>query len=146
MKQPKMRELDLWIAEKVMGWRWFRFRMKKTETASNAGKGHDRWQQLIPPNDTWHLQAKYNAVHQPQGRGRYLEDETDLSDFRPTERGSDALEVLEKCFDKVGLIDAHRVKMKPYSFCIGATYVTDSEVEAETLPLAICLFAKKIFS
>ena len=56
-----------------------------------------------------------------------------------------AMEVLEKCCDKIGILELGRVKVKPFNFCIRATYVPELDVEAETLPLAICLFAKKLY-
>lgn len=147
MTNQELREMDAWIAEHVMGWQWFRFRMKKTDTAKNAGKGYDRWQQLIPPGDNWHLHPKYNAIKQPQGKGQYLEDETDLSMFKPTTDRAAAMEVLEKCIelrpDMRGVEirrDSARWQVESWKKNWGISE------NAETLPLAICLFSRKLFS
>lgn len=154
MTNQELREMDAWIAEHVMGWQWFRFRMKKTDTAKNAGKGYDRWQQLIPPGDNWHLHPKYNAIKQPQGKGQYLEDETDLSMFKPTTDRAAAMEVLEKCVQSnvAGVQGNVEIFQEPmnglFGICYTAAYKKKSiePVFAETLPLAICLFSRKLFS
>lgn len=148
MKTTELRELDAWIAENVMGWAWFRFRMKKINTASNAGKGYDRWQQLIPPNEKWHLQPKYDAIKQPQGMGRYLEDETDYSSIKFTTDPAAAMEVLKKCIEIYGAATIYGGATEPKVFTVHVANPKASKaayVESETLELAICLFAKKLF-
>lgn len=62
-----------------------------------------------------------------------------------TRNAADALEVLKRCTDKIGLIDLSKIKCEPFNYCIGATYITGCEAEAPTLELAIVLFARKLF-
>lgn len=131
MTDSEMRELDAWIAEHVFGYRWFAF---------EGGKGNRFCDLQIPST----FQERHGGI---QCDAPLVGYERDIGGVpRYSKEARPALEVLEKCFDKVGLIDAHRVKCGEFNFCIGATYVTDSEVEAKTLPLAICLFAKKLFA
>jgi len=138
MTTTELRELDAWIAEHVMGWAWYRFRMKM-----KSGKGFHRWQQLCPPDETWFLQPKYDAVKQPQGIGKYQEDETDYSSIKFTTDPAAAMEVLKKIIEKE---DASVIYAAPD----GVSYILCSDdipdTYGETLELAICLFAKKLFT
>ncbi len=142
MTTKELRELDAWIAENVMGWKWFRFRMKKTGTAKNAGKGYDRWQQLVQPNDTWHLQPKWGAIHQPQGEGNYLEVEGRNDVPHYTTDPAAAMEVLKKCQSETTVIIYASGAQPMSSICDGNGILET----AETLELAICEFAKALFS
>jgi hypothetical protein len=145
----KKRELDAWIAERVMGWQWWRFRAKK-----KSGKGYDRWQQMIPPTEKWHLNPKYNAIRQTQGKGRYIEDYTDISTFTPTTSYADALKVLEKCKDAC-ISRGHAIVIHGHGngngpmvsdmIITASGFEMFASAQAQTLPMAICRFAKALF-
>jgi len=81
-----------------------------------------------------------------------MEDWTDLGLFKPTTEPAAAMQVLEKCIDELGW---HRIVW--FGQTVDGNYFVnhaDAEpmaecfcgVEAETLPLAIALFANKLFS
>jgi hypothetical protein len=146
MTTTEQRVLDAWIAEHVMGWTWWRFRVLR-----KSGHGYDRWQQLIPPHETWHRNPKWGGIPQPQGEGRYLENRTDLSIFKPTTDPAAAMMVLEKCLSVVGTTvhlerRTRQQGFKKDEFCIWFAGKYGEAIKAETLPLAIVLFAKKLFS
>lgn len=140
----QLRELDAWIAEHVMKWRWWRF--------NYPGKqgGCGKWQQLVPPYEKWPTTYKKWNGKQSESKHPSLEDCTEYKVFKPTTDAACAMAVLEKCADK------RTVAMncdKDGNWCVafikpavlGACCV-DGAVEAETLPLAIAMFAKKHLS
>ena len=116
----QMRELDAWIAEHVMGW--------------------SRSPHVLQDGQIGFYQFSHGGIEVRVASGERL------FSFSPTTDPAAAMLVLEKCYERVGLIDMSRVKVAPFNFCIGATYSTGLEAEAETLPLTICLFAKQLFS
>lgn len=123
MSEKELRELDAWIAEHVMGCKpW----------------DEEKVRCILQPNE-FVLSIPSKIVRARIGAGQ-------TADFEPTSNHASAMMVLEKCFERVGLIDMSRVKVEPFNFCVGATYKTGCESEASTLPLAICLFAKKLFT
>ena len=70
--------------------------------------------------------------------------------FSPTTDPAAAMLVLERCVEKNDLYDAIVVSFNNNqwivsSFCNEANEIKEQEGVAETLPLAICLFAKKLF-
>lgn len=144
MSEPELRELDAWIAEHVMGWQWWRFKLPKKATAKNAGKGFDEWCQLIPPNETWPSQPRWRGIlckceiaDMPNG--------TDLGFFNPTTSNAPAMQVLEKCAEHLaGGVYIRKGKRGDWSVCkyedIEPRWAT-----APTLPLAIAQFARQIF-
>jgi len=119
MTTKQLRELDTWIAEHVMG--WYR---------ADGKPSH------------WFPDGYKNEWHNPKGG----------MDTLPcfTTDPAAAMTVLEKCNDKLkelghfpGAIDL----WKPFELWkIQSHANSDIHAEAETLPLAICLFAKQLFS
>ena len=119
MTQQELRELDAWIAEKVMGWKPF----VSGKTSSIKG--------------TFWLDSEHKVVASP---------EFQWTRFDPTTDRAAAMQVLEKCADRVGVrIDRYNGRA-PNVWYIRATDGRLAEAEAPTLPIAICLFAKKLFS
>lgn len=142
MNEQELRSLDAWIAEHVMGWKWMRF--DAPAVAANSGKKRDKWCQLVPPFEKWY--------HQPQLRGIIcncaidgMPDWTDLSIFKPSTDPASAMQVLEKCIQQcpIGLEICHN---GDNWFIERPDMDTGESVMAPTVPLATCLFAKKLFS
>ena len=123
MTDKELRELDAWIAEHVMGW---------------ITECHEDRVLFFPPDlDTEKKRRKWSYG---------------ISINRYTTDPAAAMMVLEKCImylsDKFGSVDLdHHGKFEIAAMMRGE-YAADTEndVDAETLPLAICLFAKKLFS
>lgn len=152
MKTNELRELDAWIAENVMGWRWY----------CAIGKAY-----LFPP---WAFERLNNfSVHWTAGihekgwtrqqakrepckkllTGSNIEGIGDDIEFpKYSTDPAAAMDVLKKCFDKTGQIEVFRTQIHPFKFGVVGKWLpsADYECEAETLELAICLFAKKIFT
>jgi hypothetical protein len=150
-----IRELDAWIAEHVMGWKWMRF--DAPAAAVNSGKKRDKWCQLVPPFEKWYQQPQLNGVIcncAIEG----MPDWTDLSVFKPSTDPAAAMQVLEKCAENGVLNGEFKLPVSIFrrgdlqwvvsentedeEESIDRTYIV---VEAPTLPLAICLFAKELF-
>jgi len=117
MSDTEQKELNAWIAEHVMGWS-----KEKLGQLSCAG--------------TFANQGGEVYIHD---KGSYVRL------FHPTTDPAAAMQVLERCVD---VATATIRKQSDGSFCV---WWTDSETMEEnyiigkTLPLAICLFAKKLF-
>lgn len=120
------KELDAWIAEHVMGWKFIDRR------AAGYGDGPVVYETGDPNNPTY------------QG-------------FYPSADSDAAMQVLEKCIQKrteswdVHRPDATLVIHGPHkewdnNWVIGSDAELTITAQAKTLPLAICLFAKLIFS
>lgn len=122
-------ELDAWIAEHVMGWRWLLI------TATDK-LGSDQWYQLIHPDEKWPNRWQIQQVDGPDGKHP---DYTDLSCFKPTTDPAAAMQVLEKC---VAARKNIHIKWGDRCYCVWDGWF---EAFAPTLPLAICLFAKKLY-
>lgn len=120
MKNEELRELDAWIAEHVMGF--------------TLNSGH-------PPH--W-----YSSDSDRVYFVRLAEDDDAAIYWQPTTDPAAAMEVLKKCYDKCGMIDTFRTQIKPYRFGVTGKWLpaANYECEAEALELAICLFAKKLFT
>ncbi len=117
MKDKERQELNCWIAKWVMGW-------KRVESPSKIVRGKF----FYNGGDT--------LIHYGQA------GHNQLTNFKPTNDPAAAMEVLKKCASHSAVIitrpttDSWRITTRTLSVCI----------EAETLELAIALFAKKIFS
>lgn len=119
MKQTdkELRELDAWIAERVMGWK----EIRPWSVNPDAGQFVIRHGVPVAPSPVFK--------------------------FSPTTNPAAAMMVLEKLLERNIIViqtDIH----KPKTFLIRHTtkHWEQPIVEAETLPLAICLFAQKLFA
>lgn len=117
MTDTEKRELDAWIAERVMGWKldkmiwWSRNDIDKTQSIAWEG------------------------------------------DFRPTTDPAATMEVLKRCAEKLEVINSSIALGQQFDelvedrlFWFVSHERTKEVTEAETLELAICLFAKKLFT
>lgn len=122
-----MRELDAWIAEHVMGYRWYKF--------------SDGVFQLEVPGD-W--QKRHGGIQVDRPTGTEI-DATSAPKYATDPAA--AMQVLEKCCKQTAFPISIGVKFGGW-YCgqfkdlAGAASATTSS----TLPIAICLFAKKLFS
>jgi Phage ABA sandwich domain len=117
MTTTELRKLDAWIAEHVMGW---------LRVNSNEKLDHPQRFNVLPDR----ILIGQNMGHR-------------IIEYSPTTDPAAAMQVLEKCITGNTSIAINH----------GTTgwWVTDCDKKknyaiAETLPLAICLFAKKLFS
>lgn len=120
MTTQELRELDAWIAEHVMGWR----HAKTLDDLGVMDSFYDHGDILI----------EYRKGH--------------LCPWRPTEDSADAMDVLKKCAEKL----KQDISIVLYDSKWDVAWVDWNAEEradlarAETLELAICLFAKQLFS
>lgn len=117
------KELDKWLAENVMG--WFVYNMPGIEHPDLQWYGDKYGEGLIEDVISENLYRR-------------------VKDWHPTESISDAFQVVEKMMEKLLYfdiqIDSVVSSRNPHSFsCIVKCY----KIGADTLPLAICLAAKK---
>lgn len=117
MNEKELRELDAWIAEHVMGWRGI------------------EWFQPDSPR---------LADRQPKGFYRSVVNGVCVAIPAYTTSPADAMMVLERC-------QKHGTTLALNLGSSGQYWVSDCDKKAryavaETLPLAIALFAKKLFS
>ena len=70
--------------------------------------------------------------------------------FHPTTDPADAMEVLEKCLQKLGGHEQVAMSFddttKPFIYGIRMAHANWDWIYAETLPLSICKLAKKLFT
>lgn len=143
MKQNELRELDLFCAVHVMGYR----------PTDDPDSWTDHEDVL-----TWHRHSqreKVDAVligHPWKVKSAQKFDRT-WTRFHPTEDPAAAMEVLKRCKVKVtkenGSIDIDGDENhSSISAQMRGEYAADTEheTEAKTLELAICRFAQKVFS
>lgn len=118
MTNEQMRELDAWIAEHVMGWKLFRDGRNNIAAEMPTGETC-----IVTANHPW-----------------------DESDFSPTVDSAPAMEVLKKCVDVLYGCNSFSLEV----FRNGNHWVVRHPIygspHAPTLELAICLFAKQLFS
>jgi hypothetical protein len=125
MNETEMRELDAWIAERLFGW--------KPSVVSNFPG------QMIPPGE-------------PPGKELCV-----MGCPRYTALRAGALDVLMRCAERGRFKAEHNINIyQPADgtgrWCVAASTcdwpdeMRAEPVIAETLPLAICLFAKQLFS
>ena len=135
MTDTELRELDAWIAERVMGWKTVKF----INQLDNVGHGK-------PVAQFYHHPMEGICISVPGQMNR-------IKSFLPTTDPAAAMQVLEKCCAKlekdgmsVGICkSADGWDVSDVFFGVG--YLSDTQGDvAETLPLAICQFAKKLFS
>lgn len=140
MSGNETRNVDKWIAEHVMGWQWWRF--------DNKG---DKWCQLVPPEERWPvIKGEWNGVLS-KCQIANMKNYTDLSLFHPSHNRNCALQVLEKCAAKCTVTVEYARNQNGLMQWMVARLDGRRKIEsdckcAETLPLAICLFAKSLFA
>lgn len=140
MTDSEMRELDAWIAEHVFGYRWFAF---------EGGKGNRFCDLQIPST----FQERHGGI---QCDAPLVGYERDIGGVpRYSKEARPAMEVLEKCAQKCDesgdSVDVSFTKQSPLKWDVGRLQLAvewsiELSSSAETLPLAICLFAKKLFA
>lgn len=121
MSDEELRELDAWIADRIMG--LVEKPVGECTVANEDFCVHDRV--LI-----------------------YQGEKKCLSSFQPSTDPAAALLVLEKCITEAPMeiqIDRKRSKDGPFRIECGVGATLKLAI-ADTLPLAICLFAKQLFS
>jgi hypothetical protein len=132
VSETELRELDAWIAENVMGW----------ELAK------DEYHARMSLSKSYCISSDKTVCFGHQGQ---------FSLFKPTTNPAAAMELLKKCGEQ-GILKGE-FKLPVSIFRRGDLQWVVSEncedapehefyivVEAETLELAICLFAKKLFT
>lgn len=136
--EQELRELDAWIAEHVMGTKnMFGLKKRGFWYRPNAHGYTDR------QSEAWQLPFEEAKKHEyPHGGhdDRVTVCEIEIPSY--TSNPAAAMQVLEKCAEKTTV-----------ALNQGTTgwFISDCDKKlrfavAETLPLAICLFAKKLFS
>lgn len=124
MTDSEMRELDAWIAEHVFGYRWFAF---------EGGKGNRFCDLQIPST----FQERHGGI---QCDAPLVGYERDIGGVpRYSKEARPALELLEKCAGR----DTVKVWKKGEVVTVEGSFFVSS---SPTLPLSICLFAKKQFA
>jgi hypothetical protein len=134
VNEKEMRELDAHLAEHVMGYRWW-FDVLALECM------------LCPLDETW-PERKGFKLHDSKPFG--ARDYTDLSLFKPTTDPAAVMMVLEKCARRLQEQDNDETVSigcdDPYFVVEKTNCIPNLRVESETLPLAICFFARSLFS
>lgn len=128
MSEKELRELDAWIAEHVMGWHKVKTGDNKS-LCSVCGNGFgERHKHYVPD---------------------FHSSTTGSVPFYHSDPAA-AMQVLEKCVNELCEQDQEEtvsVGMEVPYFVVEKTNTSKSmRVEASTLPLSICLFAKQLFS
>lgn len=142
LSEKKLRELDAWLAEYIFGWSWWRFDCFKKPHGASGEQSRHIWCQLCSPDDLWYQQPQYNG-QKINGPVEGISNLTDLSYFKPTTNPAAAMDVLKKCIEKESC--DIRINFDSRRFYVYSAKVLTPET-ATTLELAICLFAKKLFS
>lgn len=118
MTTQELRELDAWIAEHVMGWKITKYHC--------CGEQVER---LKPSSGDLHA---------------------NIRNYSPTTDPSAAMDVLKKCSQMKFDVSINHFDAKNLNLLIGlkewSVLTIGFEAQAETLELAICLFAKKLFT
>jgi hypothetical protein len=128
MNDTELQELDGWIAEHVLGWKWFRYLKERSELYSERRTLMDK------PN---------RYVRKAKGGEPLAEDAFDNIPKSTTDPAA-AMQVLRRCADKTPV-----VQISYFGGLCGyvvSARSTDGPIKAPTIELAICLFAKKLFS
>ena len=140
LTEQEMRELDAWIAEHVMGWVWWH--LPKTDPKHFTPETGIC--KLIRSDENWpahkHWQGKRIAVPMEN-----VKQDVDVP--RYTTDPAAAMEVLKKCgFHKNNAIQIYCLRAEENRDGKESFWINDPRLEANTLELAIALFANKLFS
>ena len=116
LTKQQMNELDAWIAEHVMKW-------KCVETVYDLRSVRGTF--AVSRSGDCYVPVRGNNIEM----------------WHPTQNKAQAMEVLEKCItvENVAMITRSEV------FWVSC-YTGSVSTAGETLPIAICLFAKKLFA
>lgn len=132
MTKKELRELDAWIAEHVMGYLWL-WRIHYGDplkaifkSAESASEYANDWQEVTESNNPKNRFAGWNS-NVP---------------FYTTDPAA-AMEVLKKCLDFTWIGFGKKLTSENL-YSLTDRMIIDSK--SETLELAICLFAKKLFT
>jgi hypothetical protein len=138
MTEQELRELDAWIAEHVMGYKWFLFHHDESLTRQPYF--------LLSQPSTWQVRHGGTLVEQ----GPKPTEEKDLgSVYKYTTDPAYAMEVLKKCAEKwiVTVELGKDGSGQSYAWVARLNLGTEDNFKcAPTLELAICLFAKQLFA
>lgn len=134
MSDKELRELEIWLAEHLFGYKWYRF---------EAGGKH------------WFTQTHPSAWVQRQGGIEAPPEGTEMNSDAPryTTDPAAAMEVLKKCAEEqtvtVEHSDKNQLGQPQWLVALlgehDGDYVEEFCKCAPTLELAICLFAKQVF-
>ena len=120
MKPNELRELDAWMAEHVMGWRMVNHLRDFCSGSFICNRGADC------------------LVWDWSHRG--------CNAWTPTTDPAAAFAVLEKCAARLGDFEHISINCCEGEFAIKMAHANWDWINAPTLPLAICLFAKQLYS
>lgn len=139
MTTQELRELDAYIAEHLFGFKWGHFGFVK-----NGLPDFEREPiYLLPP-------SRFDgSTHSGHGR-EFPRDKVDGWKYRGgnnlvplyTTDPAAAMQVLEKCAEKVAILDFITLAKGPDGWLVASCL---AQAEAETLPLTICKFARELF-
>lgn len=119
--EDELRELDVFCAEKVMGWQLVNYNTGCEAACYAEAMNNDGW--------TW--------------SGDYGDGEA--WQWKPTTDSACAMRVFEKCIRKCGEVMICFNGMYSVHGCLSGQIRPVYGQHAETLPLAICEFAKKLY-
>lgn len=128
LSEKQLRELDVWIAEHVMGF-------KSTKTPDDAFDSNER----LSFSGSASRRFMVSTTYQYNGKGKWWHQ---WHYYEPTTDPAAALEVLKKCYQTLSICSCKTPN--GFKFWFPSEY--NSAIESEALELAICLFAKKLFS
>lgn len=148
MTEKEKRELDAWVAERVIG--WHRMTNAKAIGVEDFSEFDEReLETLNRLSDNWY-DSKNNHVADVEGECDCGQHDTS---FKPTTDPAAAMEVLKKCVEQCDMpveIDRKRDKKTGHwrieSGTMSQGLLVIAPPDCNTLELAICLFAKKLFS
>ena len=140
MTTQELRELDAWIAEHVMGFKWGHFGFIK-----NGLPDFEREPIYLLPPSRFDV---HSGNANPFPRDRVDDWKTRGSDSLIPKYTTDpaaAMSVLEKCAEKSdGAVEVVKAIKGKWGLCDGSTTKRGFQW-ADTLPIAICLFARELF-
>lgn len=118
MTAEELCELDTWIAKRVMGWRVIKHNESYSDFVQEGG-------------------CIYGGIPEAFGKG------ITTKIWRPTVDNAAAMTVLEKCLKKHPRIELY---FADGNYELKNANLSPGEIKSPSLPLTICLFAKKLFS
>jgi hypothetical protein len=136
MNETELRELDGWIAEHVLGWKWFRYLKERSPEYSERRTLMDK------PN---------RYVRKAKG-AEPLAADAFYNIPKSSTDPSAALMVLKRCAKETVFPILTGVKADGWYCELGVGVLTGGPTDIDdwkgqkTLELAICLFAKKLFA
>ena len=140
MNEKELRELDAWIAENVMGYR----RTQNPDEYTTDGQTLV-WERTGEHKESVLVGRAYTHSGLTREYGKEMFSHS-WTHYRPTTDPAAAMMVWSKCLVKLRELGfaAEWMMWKDGTITIYAS--DDLQASAKTEPLAICLFAKKLFS